>query len=180
MKVTDFRTGNLLNYDTSEGETLLAKLDWQDFKWLEEDPKGFGLVHTPIPLTEDIMVRFRVVEREDFKPLAFAKREPGERQIDFQYWSNFIDDDYKLHLCPSYGVDWMDNIPVKNIIPKFWFCWYHGGNWFLPIKPIRGASQLRYVHQLQNLYYSLTNMELTLSDPAVEAVTPNNTNTNSH
>lgn len=52
IQINELRTGNLLNYDTSEGETLPTKIDWQDLKWLDEDPKGFNLVHTPIPLTE--------------------------------------------------------------------------------------------------------------------------------
>lgn len=53
IKLNELRTGNLLNYDNSEGETLPTKIDWQDLKWLDEDPKGFNLAHTPIPLTEE-------------------------------------------------------------------------------------------------------------------------------
>lgn len=52
IKIIELRTGCLLNYATSEGESLPTKIDWQDLKWLDEDPTGFNLVHTPIPLTE--------------------------------------------------------------------------------------------------------------------------------
>ena len=52
IQINELRTGNLLNYDTSEGRYIANKIDWQDLKWLDEDAKGFNLVHTPIPLTE--------------------------------------------------------------------------------------------------------------------------------
>jgi hypothetical protein len=48
----DLRCGNVLNYDTAEGEILPTVIDWQDLKWLTEDPKGFNLVHSGIRLTE--------------------------------------------------------------------------------------------------------------------------------
>lgn len=58
LKATDLRVGNILNYDTSEGDTVTAVIDWQDIKWISEDPKGFNLVHSPIPLTEEWLVKF--------------------------------------------------------------------------------------------------------------------------
>jgi len=36
IKLNELRTGNLLNYDTSEGDTLPTTIDWQDLKWLDE------------------------------------------------------------------------------------------------------------------------------------------------
>jgi hypothetical protein len=61
MKSNELRTGNLLNYDTAEGETLPTKIDWQDLKWLSEDEKGFNLVHSPIPITEEWLLKFGFV-----------------------------------------------------------------------------------------------------------------------
>jgi len=58
IKATDLRVGNILNYDTSEGDTVTAVIDWQDIKWISEDPKGFNLVHSPIPLTEEWLEKF--------------------------------------------------------------------------------------------------------------------------
>lgn len=52
FSVQDLKCGNVLNYDTAEGETLPTVIDWQDLKWLTEDPKGFNLVHSGIELTE--------------------------------------------------------------------------------------------------------------------------------
>jgi hypothetical protein len=54
----DLRCGNILNYDTAEGEILPTVIDWQDLKWLTEDPKGFNLVHSPIPLTAEYLKKF--------------------------------------------------------------------------------------------------------------------------
>ena len=45
FSIHDLKCGNILNYDTSEGEILPTVIDWQDLKWLTEDPKGFNLVH---------------------------------------------------------------------------------------------------------------------------------------
>ncbi|MEK6884095.1 MAG: hypothetical protein AABY22_30985 [Nanoarchaeota archaeon] len=57
IKITELRTGNLLNYDTAEGGILPTKIDWQDLKWLDEDAKGFNLVYTPIPITEEWLLK---------------------------------------------------------------------------------------------------------------------------
>lgn len=57
MRATELRIGNLLNYHTAEGEVLPTVIDWQDLKWISEDPKGFNLVHSPIPLTEEILLK---------------------------------------------------------------------------------------------------------------------------
>ncbi len=58
IQANELRIGNLLNYDTAEGDILTTTIDWQDLKWISEDPKGFNLVHTPISLTEEWLVKF--------------------------------------------------------------------------------------------------------------------------
>ena len=64
FSIHDLKCGNTLNYQTSEGEILPTVIYWQDLKWLTEDPKGFNLVHSPIPLTEDWLLKFGF-ERKD-------------------------------------------------------------------------------------------------------------------
>jgi len=54
----DLKCGNVLNYYTAEGEILPTVIYWQDLKWLTEDPKGFNLVHSPIPLTAEHLKKF--------------------------------------------------------------------------------------------------------------------------
>ena len=71
IQANELRIGNLLNYDTAEGDVVIATIDWQDLQWATEDPKGFNLVHSPIPLTEEWLVKFGFFE---IKPLVLIKR----------------------------------------------------------------------------------------------------------
>lgn len=58
ISIHDLKCGNILNYHTSEGDVLPTIIDWHDLKWLTEDPEGFNLVHSPIPLTEEWLADF--------------------------------------------------------------------------------------------------------------------------
>lgn len=163
ISIHDLKCGNILNYATAEGEILPTVIDWQHLKWLTEDPKGFNLVHSGIRLTEEIMLKFRRNQSPDFQPVEFQKVPPGERQIENNFWSNWVNDDYRFHLSPSYGYDWINDKAVKSNKTEFWFCWYSSqGQWFLPIKNIRGKNRLQYVHQLQNLFCQLSGFGLVL------------------
>src|SRR5690606_5568730 len=53
LKENELRIGNFLNYTTAEGDVLPTTIDWQDLKWISEDPEGFNLVHSPIELDEE-------------------------------------------------------------------------------------------------------------------------------
>ena len=57
IQANEIRVGNYLNYQTAEGDIMLTVIDWQDIKWISEDPKGFNLVHDPIPITEDWLLK---------------------------------------------------------------------------------------------------------------------------
>lgn len=58
FSIHDLKCGNILNHDTAEGEILPTVIDWKDLKWLTEDPKGFNLVHSPIKLTNEMLLSF--------------------------------------------------------------------------------------------------------------------------
>lgn len=58
LTANELRIGNALNYDTSEGQILPITVEWHHLQWISEDPKGFNLVHSPMPLTEDVLLRF--------------------------------------------------------------------------------------------------------------------------
>ena len=58
MKATELRIGNLLNYQTAEGDILTTTIDWQDLKWISEDEQSFNLVHSETPLTEEWLLKF--------------------------------------------------------------------------------------------------------------------------
>jgi len=57
MNSRELRIGNLLNYDTGEGVEIVV-IDWQDLKWISENDGSFNKDHSPIPLTEEWLLRF--------------------------------------------------------------------------------------------------------------------------
>lgn len=73
----DLRIGNVLNYDTEEEGIGLTVIDWQDLKWLSEDPESFNKKHSPMPLTE-----------ENLKKLGFEKH-TGVDKV-FGHYSRYI------------------------------------------------------------------------------------------
>lgn len=62
LRTTELRIDNLVNYTTAKGDVLLNVIEWEDLKWLSEDEQGFNLVHNPIPLTEEWLLRFGFVK----------------------------------------------------------------------------------------------------------------------
>ena len=60
------RVGNLLNYQTAEGDVVNLTTDFHAIKWATEDPKGFNLVHSPIPITEEWLIKFGFKQYNDF------------------------------------------------------------------------------------------------------------------
>jgi len=123
MEAKEFRTGNLLNYTTSEGDILPTSLDWQDLKWLEEDPEGFEPVNGYIPLTEEWLLKFGF-----------------EIVYDSVYRTRYdLSEDYRF----GYDFNKLTNFVSKGCRFK--------GYYF---------NHILYVHQIQNLYFSLTGKEL--------------------
>lgn len=118
FSIHDLKCGNILNYDTAEGEILPTVIDWQDLKWLAEDPKGFNLVHSPIRLDED-----------NVKKLGF----------EFFHKHNL---GYKGESEDLFLSDWTGCIEV-----------FYRGN----------PLDIQFVHELQNFYYCLTGVMLSLS-----------------
>jgi len=160
----ELRVGSQLHYDTGEGIGITT-IDWQDIKWLSEDPHDFSQAHKPIPLTEQLMSRVRrVIDRTPHgcdSRREFSMTPPGERQVDNNWWSKEIHDFRILHLSPSYLRDKVGDDWVKRETPEFWHCWIcshgTGSSWFLSI---RDYKKFKYFHQLQNLFFGLTDQEL--------------------
>ena len=69
IKAHELRIRNLLNYHAADGDILPTRIDWQDFQWIDENEKGFNLFHSPIPITEEllIMAGFKVLESSVYK-----------------------------------------------------------------------------------------------------------------
>ena len=117
FSIHDLKCGNLLNYDTAEGEILPTVIDWQDLKWLAEDPKGFNLVHSPVYLSGEWLEK-----------LGFDKIQNEAHKVRV----GLDGDDFVKH-----QMTYMFN---KQFVAK-----------------------IKYVHELQNLHYSLTGVMLSLS-----------------
>jgi hypothetical protein len=121
IQLSELRTGNILNYDTAEGDILPTKIDWQDLKWLDEDARGFNLVHTPIPISEDILVK-----------CGFEEIYKSQFTLRFDYEPN-----------TKFGAGW-------NLV-----------NGHFHVRYIREQfTHIKFLHQLQNLYYALTGTDL--------------------
>lgn len=116
IKANQLRIGTKLNYISAEGDVLVSTIDDQDIKWCVDDNVGFNLVHKPIELTEEILLKCdEIVKNNSFYPYKFLN-----------------------------GL-----IKIRNGI---YFFKYYGIEIELP-----------FLHQLQNLFFALTNEELQIN-----------------
>lgn len=51
FKETELRIGNVIYYQSSEDGLLPNIVDWQDLKWLSENPDSFNETFKPIPIS---------------------------------------------------------------------------------------------------------------------------------
>jgi hypothetical protein len=51
IKETDLRIGNIIYYQSSEDGLLPNIVDWDDLKWLSENPASFNETFKPIPIS---------------------------------------------------------------------------------------------------------------------------------
>lgn len=56
MEKQELRIGNTIYYETEHGDLITHTVDIDSLIWLSEDEKGFNLVHTPITLTEELLI----------------------------------------------------------------------------------------------------------------------------
>jgi hypothetical protein len=119
IKANELRIGNLLNYDTSEGDVVVITTDFGTMQWATVDPKGFNLVHSPIPLTEDWLVKLGCIDT-----IYELKIKAKRKIIQFKFSSKIVATGERCG----------------------WYCVKY--------------KHIKYVHQLQNLYFALTGEEL--------------------
>lgn len=155
MKSTHFRIGNQVHY----GEKII-KLSAKDLQWMEQQdavPEDREQLYTPVRLTEDLMLEIRRRHAADYTPPEFKKTPPGPLQVENNYYSREVMQSYLLHLSPAYTQN-----PDGEKEINFWFCWLEktgtaSPNYFLPVTSIQ---QLKYLHQLQNLFFAIEEKEI--------------------
>lgn len=137
--INELRIGNLLNYDTPEGDITPTKIDWSDLKWLAEDPIGFNSAHTPIRLTVD-------------KLKEFSFENWGETICnDFEYYDRYVlanvkngTSNFEVHIIYStYGGIYTEEICFS-----------------IDNDERQSIHNTNFVHNLQNAYYLYTGHEL--------------------
>ncbi len=131
IKINELRTGNLLNYKTAEGDVLPTKIDWQDLKWLDEDPKGFNSVHDGVLLTDKLMEEYGF--KENFMGDCSWFEETG-KYIHGTH-SKSVGHGIMSLLCDTEG--WHYSFPNASIWRK-----------------------LEFFHEVQNLYFVTTGEEI--------------------
>lgn len=148
------RPGNILLYDTGEG-IFPTVIDWEDLKWLSEAPQDFWNNHQGCPTTEKWLLAagFKYQDRDINRSDKVKKR-------------FYISDHFGEH-----SEFWLElNIPdAEN--KDFRCCWLNwnigGGRNFVhmpyPHKPM-------FVHELQNLYSSLSETELEFKPELLQAL----------
>jgi len=58
----ELRIGSVVNYIEDGDLFLLYTLDWQDLKWLTEQPDYFNQCHQPIPINPRLLVKMGLKE----------------------------------------------------------------------------------------------------------------------
>ena len=125
MKKEELRIGNTIYYETEHGDLITHTVDIDSLIWLSEDEKGFNLVHTPITLTEELIIKLG-----------------GEIEILYQ---NEPLEAHRLKFGRIQGFNLFYN-HISDITPL--------GPYNVPVK---------YLHEFQNLYYTLKNQELEIN-----------------
>lgn len=150
----NIKAGNILLYNTGEG-IYPTILDWQDMKWISEDPDGFWASHQGCHLSEQWLLA-----------AGFTYQDRDINRSDKVQKRFYISDHFGEH-----REFWLElNIPDRES-RDFRCCWLNwdvgGGRNFIhmpfPFKP-------KFVHELQNLYSTLSEKELEFKPVLVHAL----------
>jgi hypothetical protein len=75
IQPNEIRIGNILNYTTDEDGLFTTTIDWQDIKYCIEKNKDFNRHHSPIPLTEEVLLKCGFAEKTNKVYPTFSKNE---------------------------------------------------------------------------------------------------------
>lgn len=66
FKPSDLRIGDVIWYNAPHGEKLPTRIDYEDLRWISENPKDFNEKHEPIELTEDLLIKLGFLYSGEF------------------------------------------------------------------------------------------------------------------
>lgn len=156
MKATELRIGNYFIYDGRENivnGVLNKNGGWRiDFK----NECKCKLIQNcqSIPLTEDWLLKF-----------GFDKKDQNIRLGNGQDWqpeyprtiqNDYVKDDYFTVRFEEWHYISKEEITIDKTV------YITLGEWYSQITEGTNDVEIKYVHQLQNLYFALTNEELTI------------------
>lgn len=136
MEARELRIGNFLYYKDTNDLGTVELIHKNHYECRDE----FGIFtpnckYNPIPLT-----------KEWFEKFGFEKAD-NDYKIQFQKNDGFGNSNYWIYV--DTGIDNESNEFIIQLVSE-------EGDWF--------TSKNKYVHQLQNLYFALTNEELTIKN----------------
>jgi len=128
MEATELRIGNYIVYNGGQPEDIdeFTVIEVQDIAWVQQKNEEFNKYHSPIPLTEEWLLKFK------FEDCGCKPNEYYEK--DDIYYVHKINKEYEFGII--YPCEINHRVDLKNI---------------------------KYVHQLQNLYFALTGEERTIN-----------------
>ena len=149
MEIKELRIGNIINLINIGQCSIVAleRLDNNVLPVVSNEKREFKVSHNiiePIPLTEEWLLKF-----------GFKKHGAYEFYFDILNYetSNFFDEhiektNLQFYIYNEHKIEVKIDIDATNVEGEF-----EGKTLFL--------KHIQYVHQLQNLYFALTNEELT-------------------
>jgi hypothetical protein len=132
IKSNELRVGNLLQI-AAVGETRPIQVTAETIARVERFKELSDIILEPIPLTEEWLLKF-----------GFVKGETSDFGISLKRVPDYSINDFRIMLSDS----------VYHYIRKAW----DGGS----SQENESLAEIKYVHQLQNLYFALTGEELTI------------------
>jgi hypothetical protein len=143
MKASELRIGNYHLYyiedkfDEHKEWDEVCTIDAKDLVWLSSEKGKNDLNYKPIPLTEKWFKKlgFRKLEKRGMYGYMYAMS-----HFDYDY---IIERDFEEYISHFVGIEYTDSNDKRDKGKVYHF-----------------SYDLKYVHQLQNLYFALTKEEL--------------------
>lgn len=148
IRKNELRIGNWVLHEPKNAR-VETEVDAHDLENLQFYHDKYGHEYEPIPLTESWMVKFGF--------------DTYDSEIDYIEWGKLISCDFQIQAINTWydAEDSDDNGDVFRIISdgfyerdKLYFAYDLGS--------LNVRRRIKYVHQLQNLYFALTGEELTV------------------